>query len=91
MLRAGYRTAVRSATKLTPRLGHEIRLISKQQIRSASQIAHPKVPPQIGNEVVKDFSFNHQKDWDLLRASITKFTDNGALKIPLVINGEKSD
>lgn len=89
MLRAGYRTAVRSATKLTPRLGHEIRLISKQQVRWASQIAHPKVPPHIGNEGVKDFSFNHQKDWDLLRASITKFTDNGALKIPLVINGEK--
>ncbi|SGZ49999.1 CIC11C00000000419, partial [Sungouiella intermedia] len=58
-------------------------------VRSASQLAHVKVPSSLANEPVKEFSFNHQKDWDLLRASITKFTDNGPLDIPLVIGGKR--
>lgn len=58
-------------------------------VRSASQLAHVKVPSSLANEPVKDFSFNDQKDWDLLRASITKFTDNGPLDIPLVIGGKR--
>lgn len=57
--------------------------------RFASQLAHAKVPPSIKNEPVRDFAFNHQKDWDLLRLSITKLTDNGPLDIPLVIGGKK--
>lgn len=62
--------------------------LAKLPVRSASQLAHVKVPP-FSNEPVKDFSYNHQKDWDLLRASLTKLTDNGPLDIPLVIGGEK--
>lgn len=53
-----------------------------------SQLAHVKVPPKITNEPVKEFSASHQKDWDLLRASITKLSDD-VLEIPLVINGER--
>lgn len=56
-------------------------------IRWASQLSFNKIPKTVTNEPVKEFS--NQKDWDLLRASITKFTDNGPLAIPLVINGEK--
>lgn len=56
--------------------------------RAASQLAHVKVPPTLTNEPIKTFSFNHQKDWDLLRASITKFSDS-PLEIPLVINGKR--
>lgn len=62
---------------------------SVSQIRCVSQFAHPKVPSSLKNEPVKDFSFLDSKDWDLLRASITKFTDNGALDIPLVIGGKR--
>ncbi|CUM62786.1 uncharacterized protein PRCAT00000344001 [Priceomyces carsonii] len=58
-------------------------------IRSASQLARPRVLPKLDNEHVKSFSFSEQKDWDLLRASITNLTDNGVLDIPLVIGGEK--
>lgn len=91
MLRAGCRSAARSASRVTPRLSHSlsIKLLSKQQIRLASQFAQAKVPGNITNEPIKEFTFQDQKDWDLLRASITKFTDNGALKIPLVIDGQK--
>ena len=56
--------------------------------RSKSQLAHPRIPP-VKNEPVKDFGFNDQKDWDLLRASITKLTDSGPLDIPVVINGKR--
>ncbi|KAK6462534.1 Aldehyde/histidinol dehydrogenase [Scheffersomyces coipomensis] len=62
--------------------------ILTQQVRLASQFAHSKVPPNLTNEAVKDFSFKDQKEWDLLRASITKFTDE-ATEIPLVIGGKK--
>ena len=48
-----------------------------------------KTPPNLQNEAVKPFGFNDVKDWDLLRASITKFTDEASLKVPLVVNGQK--
>lgn len=53
-----------------------------------SQLAHVKVPPTLTNEPVKEFNATQQKDWDLLRASITKYSDD-VLDIPLVINGER--
>ncbi|EDK45802.1 delta-1-pyrroline-5-carboxylate dehydrogenase [Lodderomyces elongisporus NRRL YB-4239] len=58
-------------------------------VRFASQLSHVKTPPNLQNEPVKNFGFNDVKDWDLLRASLTKFTDDGALKVPIVIGGEK--
>ncbi|KAF3987695.1 hypothetical protein FT663_03694 [Candidozyma haemuli var. vulneris] len=64
------------------------RLVPRMPVRAASQLAHFKVPP-ISNEPVKEFSYEHQKDWDLLRASLTKLTDGGPLDIPLIIGGEK--
>lgn len=45
--------------------------------------------PQISNEAVKTFAKHDSLDWDLLRASLVKFTDNGSLDIPLVINGKR--
>lgn len=53
-----------------------------------SQLAHVKVPSTLTNEHIKDFGASNQKDWDLLRASITRFSDE-VLDIPLVINGER--
>lgn len=53
-----------------------------------SQLAHVKVPPKLGNEPLKEFSATCQKDWDLLRASISKYSDD-ALDIPLVVNGNR--
>lgn len=64
-------------------------VMSAQFVRSASQFAHVKIPSSVTNEPVKNFSFNEQKDWDLLRASITKFTDDGPLDVPLVIGGKR--
>lgn len=64
------------------------RRIVTTQFRYASQFSYAKVPA-LKNEPIKDFSFNDQKDWDLLRASITKFTDSGPLDIPLVIGGKR--
>ncbi|CAD1809458.1 1-pyrroline-5-carboxylate dehydrogenase [Candida parapsilosis] len=57
--------------------------------RAISQLAHVKTPPNLQNEPVKSFGFNDVKDWDLLRASITKFTDEASLKVPLVVGGQK--
>lgn len=57
------------------------------QVRYASQFSHVKVPV-VKNDPIKEFGFSQQKDWDLLRASISKFTD-GALDIPLVIGGKR--
>lgn len=66
------------------------RLKSKgfQTKRSIAQLSSPQ-PPSIKNEPVKPFGKNDTVDWDLLRASVLKFTDNGSLDIPLVINGER--
>lgn len=58
------------------------------QQRGVAQLAYPNIPP-IKNEMIKPFGKDDTLDWDLLRASITKFTDNGSLDIPLVINGER--
>ena len=63
--------------------------VGKALIRNKAQLSHPKIPFNIVNEPVKNFAAEDQKDWDLLRASITKLTDSSPLKIPLVINGEK--
>lgn len=54
-----------------------------------AQLSQAKIPPTVINEPVREFSFQNQRDWDLLRASITKFTDNGVLDIPLVVGGRK--
>ncbi|CCE72519.1 Piso0_000099 [Millerozyma farinosa CBS 7064] len=75
-----------SGTKLSHSQANNL---SQTSVRYVAQLAHHKVPKNIKNEPVKDFSFKDQKEWDLLRASITKYTDNGPLQIPLVINGEK--
>lgn len=94
MLRATSKSTARvlaRSIRVTPTLRSSIALgqvLGKLQIRLASQLSHVKVP-KISNEPVKNFGFNDTKDWDLLRASITKFTDNGALDIPLVIGGKK--
>lgn len=90
MLRTTTRTLIRTASvRVTPTLTGAIARNARVGVRFASQLAHAKVPPNLTNEPVKNFGINDQKDWDLLRASITKFTDNGALEIPIVINGEK--
>ncbi|RKP31642.1 delta-1-pyrroline-5-carboxylate dehydrogenase 1 [Metschnikowia bicuspidata] len=52
------------------------------------QLAHVKVPPKLSNEPLKVFSATCQKDWDLLRASISKYSDH-VLDIPLVVNGNR--
>lgn len=56
--------------------------------RSISQLSRLQPPKQISNEPVKAFSNKDTLDWDLLRASISKF-NNSSLDIPLVINGER--
>ncbi|KAH3664309.1 hypothetical protein WICMUC_005837 [Wickerhamomyces mucosus] len=58
------------------------------QIRSFAQLSTPAIPT-IKNEPVKPFSHTEPVDWDLLRASLLRYTDNGSLDIPLVINGER--
>ncbi|GEQ67291.1 hypothetical protein JCM33374_g955 [Metschnikowia sp. JCM 33374] len=79
--------AARSVARVS-RAGAIASAVPRVSLRSVSQLAQVKVPPTLTNEPIKEFSAAHQKDWDLLRASITKFTDS-ALDIPLVINGEK--
>jgi len=63
--------------------------LSLKGFQSKRTIAHLSTPqaPTIKNEPVKPFGKTDTVDWDLLRASILKFTDNGSLDIPLVING----
>lgn len=85
MLRSS-RATLRRVTVRTPALSRGF--VRTLNVRFASQLAQPQIPT-IKNEPVKEFSYSHQKDWDLLRASITKFTDNGPLDIPLVIGGER--
>lgn len=57
-------------------------------VRYASQLHLPRVPPHLKNEPVKNFAVGDQKDWELLRLSLTKYTDE-TLDIPIVINGQK--
>ena len=98
MLRSTTRNTLRLATRYTKVSSSIIRhtlptvfgsSTGGSGIRFASQLAHVKTPPNLQNEPVKNFSFKDTKDWDLLRASITKFTDEGALKVPLVVGGKK--
>ncbi|KAK6199288.1 delta-1-pyrroline-5-carboxylate dehydrogenase [Scheffersomyces amazonensis] len=91
MLRSSARATLRITSRaLTTRALTSVRVgpVSRLAVRSVSQFAHAKIPPNLTNEPVRDFSFKDQKDWDLLRASITKFTDE-TLEIPLVIGGKK--
>ncbi|KAI5956338.1 PUT2 [Candida jiufengensis] len=97
MLRSTTRNTLRLRTtlqssKFIPRSTiNTIKPNIKQNIRCISQLSTIKTPPNLTNEPVKDFSFNDVKDWDLLKASLTRFTDtdNEPLAIPLIINGEK--
>lgn len=56
--------------------------------RSISQLSHVSPPQHITNEQIKSFTNKDNVDWDLLRASLSKFK-NSSLDIPLVINGER--
>ncbi|KAG7660899.1 PUT2 [[Candida] subhashii] len=94
MLRSSARSAIRVASKHTKVITPTIfRAIPKthqlNSIRCVAQLSHVKSPPNLQNEPVRNFGFKDTKDWDLLRASITKFTDEGSLRVPLVINGKK--
>ncbi|SCV03390.1 LAME_0H10044g1_1 [Lachancea meyersii CBS 8951] len=60
----------------------------RQTRRSFSQLSHVKPPKQITNEPVKAFDSAATLDWDLLRASVSKF-NNASLDVPLVINGKR--
>ncbi|AGO09920.1 AaceriAAL071Cp [[Ashbya] aceris (nom. inval.)] len=55
--------------------------------RTVAQLSHAKCP-KVSNEAVKPFSKRDTLDWDLLRASLSKF-NNSSLDVPLVINGER--
>lgn len=57
--------------------------------RNVAQLAFHKSPRDLKNEPVKDFSSNDTKDWTSLKASISKFSNNSPVDIPIVINGEK--
>ncbi|SCU86954.1 LAMI_0D04192g1_1 [Lachancea mirantina] len=56
--------------------------------RTLAQLSTIKPPKHISNEAVKTFSQKDTSDWDLLRASLSKF-NNASLDIPLVINGKR--
>ncbi|KAI3404125.1 PUT2 [Candida oxycetoniae] len=64
-------------------------VVAGRFVRHVSQLAHVKAPPFLQNEAVKNFGFNDVKDWDLLKASLTKFTDESTLQVPIVIGGKK--
>ncbi|CCG24384.1 Put2 delta-1-pyrroline-5-carboxylate dehydrogenase [Candida orthopsilosis Co 90-125] len=93
MLRSSSRLILRqglqSIKSTTPRVLRAQVPRSVVSSRAISQLAHVKTPPNLQNEPVKPFGFNDVKDWDLLRASITKFTDEASLKVPLVVGGQK--
>ncbi|SCU88451.1 LAFA_0E12772g1_1 [Lachancea sp. 'fantastica'] len=63
-------------------------LLFRQSKRCVSQLSHVKPPKQITNEAVKSFDSKATLDWDLLRASVSKF-NNASLDVPLVINGKR--
>ena len=90
MLRSTVRSSSRTISKvLAARLATSIPAVTVPARRWASQLHFPKVPKTLTNEAVKDFAFKDQKDWDLLRASISKFTDGEPLNVPVVINGQR--
>lgn len=83
------RRQVTRAVRNIPRLAIAARpAIYTMATRLVAQLLLPKIA-EIKNEPIKDFGRNDTKDWDLLRALISKFTINGALDIPLVINGKR--
>lgn len=65
-----------------------IKRFQKLPVRSIAQLAVSSTPNNLTNQAIKTFSKN-SIEWDLLKLSINKFTDNSSLKIPLVINGER--
>lgn len=89
MLRITTKASLRSCLRVNAIKAASITTPSKYLLsaRCVSQFAKQKTP-SITNEPILEFAKSDQKDWDLLRASITKLTD-GPLDIPLVINGEK--
>ncbi|CAK7903240.1 potassium-activated aldehyde dehydrogenase, mitochondrial [[Candida] anglica] len=87
MLRSAVRSSLRSTFSRT--IVARGPQVAATAYRFASQLSLPKTPPSLINEPIKEFSFNDQKDWDLLRASISKLTDSDALKVPIVINGKR--
>lgn len=91
MLRSAVRLSLRSTFSRTivARGPQVAATATTTAYRFASQLSLPKTPPSLINEPIKEFSFNDQKDWDLLRASISKLTDSDALKVPIVINGKR--
>ncbi|CAK7900869.1 potassium-activated aldehyde dehydrogenase, mitochondrial [[Candida] anglica] len=91
MLRSAVRSSLRSTFSRTivARGPQVAATATTTAYRFASQLSLPKTPPSLINEPIKEFSFNDQKDWDLLRASISKLTDSDALKVPIVINGKR--
>lgn len=68
-------------------LSSRIQLLRSSK-RCVAQLSHIQPPKQIGNEPVKAFGSKDLVDWDLLRASLSKFK-NSSLDVPLVINGER--
>ncbi|ODV64524.1 1-pyrroline-5-carboxylate dehydrogenase [Ascoidea rubescens DSM 1968] len=66
----------------------QAQLLSIINKRCVAQLSIPNTPSSLKNETNLTFMKN-SKEWDLLRASLTKFNDNTSLQIPLVINGEK--
>ncbi|SCW02707.1 LAFE_0F12508g1_1 [Lachancea fermentati] len=60
----------------------------RQSRRTVAQISHLKPPKQITNEPVKAFAGKDTVEWDLLRASISKFK-SASLDVPLVIDGKR--
>jgi 1-pyrroline-5-carboxylate dehydrogenase len=91
MLRRTTNIAVRASKAINTRalVKPTCNVARLQFSRGVGQFQYAKSPANLTNEPVKDFTHKDQKDWDLLRASITKFTDNGPLNVPLVINGKK--
>lgn len=83
-IRRSVRPTLRAATAVATRIAPRVVVTSRQ----LSQLSLPNIPPSLKNEPIKDFGFNDQKDWDLLRASISKFTDS-VVDVPIVINGER--
>ncbi|CDK30051.1 unnamed protein product [Kuraishia capsulata CBS 1993] len=53
--------------------------------RTVAQLSAPLVPPGLKNEPIKSFGKESTVDWDLLRESIIKLTDNGPLEIPVIV------
>ena len=83
------RRLVARAARTLPRAAiPTARPLAVATVRTVAQLLTPKLPPT-KNEPVQNFTRNDTKEWDLLRALISKFTIGLALEVPLVIGGEK--